>query len=413
MPSIPVENDRVRHGEPAAAPRETTLVLLQMGFRPFFLAAAGWAVGGLGLWLAILTGLFAVPSAFDPIAWHGHEMIFGYAGAAVAGFLLTAIPNWTGRLPVRGLPLAGLALVWLAGRGAVAVSDVIGPGVAAAIDLAFPALLLATVAREIVAGRNKRNLVMVLVLGLLLAGNALMHWEAITDAPTAALGWRVGLAALILLIALVGGRVTPSFTRNWLAKRGATVLPRPFSGLDRVALLIGAAALALWVAAPEARVAGAALVLAGAGAALRLSRWRGLHIGAEPLVLILHMGQGWLALGLVLLGLAILAPAIPVSAGLHALTTGAVGTMTLAIMTRATLGHAGRPLRAGLGTSAIYALITLAAAVRVAAAWPGDLQPMLLTAGGLAWLGAFTLYLALYGPILLGAGRGRGREQGQ
>lgn len=410
---MPVENERGRRAERTAAPRETKLVLLQLGFRPFFLAAAAWAVGGLGLWLATLSGLFAVPSAFDPIGWHGHEMIFGYAGAAVAGFLLTAIPNWTGRLPVRGAPLACLALAWLAGRGAVAVSDVIGPGVAAAIDLAFPALLLATVAREIVAGRNKRNLVMVLVLGLLLAGNALMHWEALTGAPTAALGWRVGLAALILLISLVGGRVTPSFTRNWLAKRGATVLPRPFSGLDRAALLIGAVALALWVAAPEARVAGAALVLAGAGAGLRLARWRGLRTGAEPLVLILHLGQGWLAFGLVLLGLAILSPAIPVSAGLHALTTGAVGTMTLAIMTRATLGHAGRPLRAGPGTVAIYVLVTVAAVVRVAAAWPSEMQPELLIAGGLAWLGAFVLYLALYGPILLGGGRGRALEQGQ
>jgi uncharacterized protein involved in response to NO len=189
-------------------------VFLQEGFRPFFLGAALWSALALCLWLGSLVGHVALPTAFDALTWHGHEMIFGFAVAAVSGFLLTAIPNWTGRLPLQGGPLAVLALTWLAGRAAVTVSAWIGAPLAAAVDLAFLILLLMAVLREVAAGRNWRNLPMPMALGLLIAANLLVHLEALDVAETAALGLRLAMSVLLMLIALVGGRIIPSFTRN-------------------------------------------------------------------------------------------------------------------------------------------------------------------------------------------------------
>jgi uncharacterized protein involved in response to NO len=209
------------------------------------------------------------------------------------------------------------------------------------------------------------------------------------------------MSVLLMLIALVGGRIIPSFTRNWLAKRGVTPLPAGFGAVDKVALVAGAVGLAGWVAAAEPSITGAALIVAGLAAALRLARWRGYRTAAEPLVWVLHAGHGWLALGLFLLGLSHLWAAVPSAAALHALTAGAIGTMILAVMTRATRGHTGRALAAGLGTTSIYLLVTAAAALRVAAAVATGLYLPLLIASGAAWVGAFLLFMALYGMPLL------------
>ncbi|HET6520332.1 MAG TPA: NnrS family protein [Geminicoccaceae bacterium] len=384
--------------------------LLRHGFRPFFLGAGLWAAAALGLWLAALGGRLALPTAFDPVTWHAHEMIFGFAMAAVAGFLLTAVPNWTGRMPLQGLPLAGLALLWLAGRAAVACSGQIGAAPAAAVDLAFPAVLLAAVLREILAGRNWRNLPVCAAVAVLLLANALTHLAALGLAATAGIGLRLGIATLTALIALIGGRVVPSFTTNWLKKRGETRLPAPFGPVDRAALALTLAALLVWTALPEAAPAAALALAAGLAQAVRVARWRGHRTLAEPLVWVLHLGYAWVPAGLLLLGIAGLWPAaLPATAALHALTAGAVGTMTLAVMTRATLGHTGRPLTAGAGTTAIYLLVTAAAAGRVASPLLPDLHLALLTASGLCWVAAFGLFAAVYGPKLLAA-RADGRS---
>jgi len=394
--------DERRDGARTRRPNAEGIALLQLGFRPFFLAAGLWAVLAMALWLAQLAGHLILPSALDPISWHAHEMIFGYAMAAVAGFLLTAVPNWTGRLPVRGAPLAGLAALWLLGRAAVAASGLIGAPMAALIDLAFPVFFLLVVAREIAAGKSRKNLMMVVLLALLALGNALTHLETLGGPATASLGQRLGLAALIFLIALVGGRVTPSFTRNWLAKRDAGRLPAAFGLTDRVALVATAAALLAWIAAPEAPPTPWLALAAGVALAVRLSRWCGLRTASEPLLLVLHVGYAWLPLGLILLAAARLTPLLSGSAALHALTAGAVGTMTLAVMCRATLGHSGRALTAGPGTTAIFGMITLAALLRVGGgAALGEFGAILLLASGAAWIAAFGLFLALYGPILL------------
>ncbi|WP_225309290.1 NnrS family protein [Hypericibacter adhaerens] len=375
-------------------------MLLTQGFRPFFLAAGLWAAAALALWILVLTNGLALPSRFDPLAWHIHEMLFGFVMAAIAGFLLTAIPNWTRRLPVRGVPLAWLAGSWLLGRIACLVSAGLPPWLAIVADLLFPASLVLVVAREIVAGRNWRNLPMVAPVALLGVANLLMHLEAAGVNLPFGLGWRLGLAAVTVLVSVVAGRIVPSFTRNWLARHPGSALPAPHGKVDRVALGILHAGLLAWAFFPEMKAVGAVLL---AGAALnlwRLLRWHGEATAAEPLLLILHIGYGWLVLGAALLGLAQFDLGVPQSAAIHALTAGAIGTMILAVMTRATRGHTGRELSADRVTSLIYALVTLAAIMRVAAAFIGAWTLPLLVASAGFWIAAFAGFLLRYGPML-------------
>ena len=346
------------------------------GVRLFFLLGSAWAAVAVPVWLAAYTHGYVLRGSLPALFWHGHEMVFGFGLAAVAGFLLTAIPNWTGRLPVRGLPLALLAMLWLAGRIAMLI-----PG-AAPLDLAFAAALIFVVARELVAGRNWRNLPMLAALALLFAGNLLFHLGIYG-------GLRLGIATLCMLIALVGGRIVPSFTRNWLAKQGPrTRLPAPESAFDRGALLVTLVALGAWVFS----MAPWLLVAAGIALALRLARWRGQATLREPLLLVLHLGYAWLALGLILLGL-------DVPAALHALTVGAIGTMTLAVMTRASLGHTGRALVADRATVAIYVLVNVAALLRVLSPLAGSQAVIFTSLAGAAWSAAFATFALHYGPF--------------
>lgn len=377
--------------------------LLEQGFRPFFVAAGAWAALSLALWIGMLTGRVALPIAFDPVTWHAHGLLFGFVGAAIAGFLLTAVPNWTGRLPVRGLPLAGLALLWLAGRVAIGVGAWIGPVAAAAVDLAFWLVLATAMAREILAGNNRRNLPVVAAVAVFGAADALVHAGVLGWPAAGPVGLRLGIAVAVLLIALIGGRIIPSFTRNWLAKRGAERLPAVRRPLDAAALIGAVLVLPAWAAAPDRPAVGAALLVLAALHAARLSGWRGAATGAELLVTILHVGYAWVPLGLALAGLAALAPAaVPPVAGLHALTAGAMGTMVLAVMTRASLGHSGRALTADRWTVAIFALVTLAALGRLAAAFLPALWLTLLSLSAIAWIAAFGLFTIVYGRIALG-----------
>jgi uncharacterized protein involved in response to NO len=373
-------------------------VLFSAGFRPFFLLAALWAALAIPLWLLVFTGTDAIPTVLVPAVWHVHEMVFGYGAATVAGFLLTAIPNWTGRMPLQGIPLGILVLLWLIGRAAVLVSGSIGGAAAAAVaDLAFPVVFLAVVAREIIAGRNWRNLPMLAALGFLLAANLLVHLEALGWSATAEMGNRLGIATLLMLISFVGGRIIPSFTRNWLAKfQPGTADPASFDTLDRVVLAITAIALAAWVIVPDGPVTAWAELAAGIALAVRLARWQGGRTWQEPLVWVLHLGYAWLALGLLLLALNGLMPLLPPTTALHALTAGAIGTMTLAVMTRASLGHTGRPLTAGRGTMAIYVLVTFAALFRLLAPLAETHYLFALVIAGAAWSGAFGLFALLY-----------------
>jgi uncharacterized protein involved in response to NO len=378
--------------------------ILTQGFRPFFLAAALWAILGIALWIAMLTTGLAMPSRFDPLTWHIHEMLFGFVMAAVGGFLLTAIPNWTKRPPIAGAALALLAGLWLLGRIACLVSTFLPAGVAMLIDLAFPAALVVTAAREIAAGRNWRNLPMVLPALVLGTANALMHLEADGAAVPLGIGWRLGLATTLILISVISSRIVPTFTRNWLVKRGAAALPAASGWIDRASLGLLHAGLILWAALPDFAPVGALLLCAAAVNCVRLHRWRGIATRAEPLLLILHVGYGWVIAGSALLGLSLLGGPIPQTAALHTLTVGAIGTMILAVMTRATRGHTGRPLSADPATKLIYIFIGLAAVTRVAAAFAGGWTvPLLVGSAGL-WIAAFGGFLWAYGAMLLRPG---------
>jgi uncharacterized protein involved in response to NO len=371
--------------------------LLAYGFRPFFLAAGLWAAFGILLWLPQYLGQLTIPTYFGALDWHIHEMLYGYVAAAIAGFLLTAIPNWTGRLPVSGGSLAGLTLLWLAGRIAVLFSAEIGGTLAAAIDVAFLLTLAVVIAREIVAGKNWRNLRVLTVVGVLIVGNVVFHVEVLRTGA-ADYGIRIGIAAVILLVSLVGGRIVPSFTANWLKRNNPGRLPVPFARFDAMTIAASALALLLWVAAPARPLTGAVMIAAGVLQAVRLSRWAGDRTVADRLVLVLHVGYGFVPLGFLLIGASAWAGAMPPSAGIHAWTAGAIGLMTLAVMTRATLGHTGRPLEAGPATQAIYALVLVAALLRIAAVFTGS--TLMLEAAGFAWIAGFCCFVWLYAPLM-------------
>ena len=381
--------------------RQATSVFLTHGFRPFFLAGGVWSAAALLVWMVVFASGGNLPSRFDPLAWHIHEMLFGFVMATIAGFLLTALPNWTGRPPVSGAPLGLLAALWLLGRIACLISALVPAWLAAVVDLSFPAVLAGVVAREILAGRNWRNLPMIAAVSVLGIADLLMHLEAIDVLMSGGLGWRLGLAAVIVLISVIGGRIVPVFTRNWLAKRQAENLPAAPDILDRASLGILQAGLFAWVFLPESQVVGAVLVIGAALNFWRLLRWRGLATTAESLLLVLHVGYAWLVLGTGLLGLSILDGEPPPTAAIHSLTAGAIGTMTLAVMTRATRGHTGRDLSADHGTNAIYLLVTLAAVTRIAAAFAADwAMPLLIVSAGF-WITAFMGFVLGYGPMLL------------
>ena len=373
--------------------------ILSFGFRPFFLAGALWAAVAVALWLPMFSGHLHLPIAFTPIQWHVHELIYGYVPAIVAGFLLTAVPNWTGRLPVTGTPLLILFLLWLVGRLTVLCSAWVGPALTALVDLSFLSALLIVIGREIVAGNNTRNLKVLAVVSLLFVGNAIYHWEAAVGGDNN-YGTRTGIAAIVMLIMLIGGRIVPSFTRNWLAQRQPGRLPIPFNQFDIVIIAISAAALLSWVAAPEHNLTALMATLAGVLNLTRLARWAGDRTAAEPLVLILHIAYAFVPIGFVCLALSIWQPDLIVPAGaLHAWTVGAIGLMTLAVMTRAGLGHTGQALTATVPIRLIYAMAVIAACARVAAAFDISRQAM-LHASAAAWIAAFTGFIIVYAPLL-------------
>jgi uncharacterized protein involved in response to NO len=374
--------------------------LFSYGFRPFFLGAAAWAALAVALWLPQYFGHLKLPTAFAPLDWHIHEMIYGYVAAAVAGFLLTAIPNWTGRLPVNGYPLAALFALWLLGRLAIAGSAICGLLIAAVVDVAFLLIFAGVAFSEIVAGRNWRNLRVLIVLGVLILGNVVFHAEIIRSG-SADYGIRIGVGALVGLVMLVGGRIVPSFTRNWLVRNNPGRLPQPFSRFDAVTIAASALALICWIALPRFLASGILLIVAGLLQTVRHLRWAGDRTLADRLVLVLHVAYAFVPIGFFLMGAAVLWPTIfPTSAGFHAWMAGAIGLMTLAVMTRASLGHTGQELAASLPTQLIYLCAFIAALSRIIAAF--EPSRVLLHVAATAWILAFGGFAVVFGRLLVG-----------
>jgi uncharacterized protein involved in response to NO len=381
--------------------RGQPFALWSLAFRPFFLAAAVWAALALALLMGVFSTGAALPTRFDPLTWHIHAMLFGFVLAAIAGFMLTAIPNWTGRPPIGGVALASLLALWLVGRIACLVSAFLPLWLAAGLDLLFPAVLCAVAAREIVAARNWRNLMMPLPIGVLAIANLLMYLELAQFNVPAGLGWRLAIAAIIALVSAIGGRIIPAFTRNWLVKRQISPLPAAHGRIDSAALATLHTGLLSWAFFPDTRLVGATLLLGSTLNLWRLARWRGMATLREPLLAILHVGYAWLVIGAALLGGSLLTAVIPEPAAIHALTAGAIGTMVLAVMTRVARGHTGRPLEAYHVTTLVYVMVVLAGLARVAAAFAGQLSFVLLGISALLWVASFLLFVCKYWPMLV------------
>ncbi|MBV1790094.1 NnrS family protein [Marinobacterium sp. D7] len=370
------------------------------GFRPLFLVCALQALSIMLIWLLYLGGSVSLsaPTGWGAVAWHGHEMLFGFVGAAVGGFLLAAVAKWTGRRPVHGAPLVLLTALWIAGRLVTwSGVDSLVPLVLA--NTGYWILLSVLIGREILISGNRRNLVVVLALGIMSLFSLMFQ-----------LGWvdRIHLLeSMVLLIALmislIGGRITPAFTRNWLIRRQTSPeqMPAPFGWVDKLAIGSSILATLAWVSQLSSVVSGVLLLLAGCAQILRLLRWRGLASLAEPLLFALHLGYLWVGIGFLLLGLSQFT-AIPVTAGIHALGVGAMAGMILAVASRAALGHTNRELRAGTLVSLAFLAIHLAALVRVLAALLPQLSLMLMMLAGTIWLLAFGLFAVRYVPILIG-----------
>jgi uncharacterized protein involved in response to NO len=372
--------------------------ILSYGFRPFFLLGAFYSGAIVLLWLPLFFGELAIPSALVPRDWHFHEMLYGYISAVITGFLLTAIPNWTGRLPLQGMPLLVLLAAWLAGRMAVSFSEWTGWLPAAIIDAAFLMLVTAATAREIVAGKNWRNLRVIAIVSVLALANIAFHLEA-HFRGFADYTLRLGVSAVVLLLSLIGGRITPSFTHNWLVRENPGRLPAAFGRFDVIVVVASLLALAVWICVPDSYGTAAVLTFAAVLQAVRLLRWAGIRTFREPLVLILHIGYAFVPLGFAFAALAA-ADVVPATAGIHAWTAGAFGVMTLAVMTRATLGHTGRSLIASPATRLIYAAAVLAAVTRIWAALQPAWTEVLLHVAGFMWVAAFFGFAIVYGPML-------------
>ncbi|MGI2031154.1 NnrS family protein [Rhizobium panacihumi] len=384
-----------------AVPRgllQTGPVLFSYGFRPFFLGGAIWACVTMVLWIAALSGQIEIAADYGFYAWHAHEMLFGFGSAILAGFFLTAVPNWTGRLPVSGWPLAGLFSLWCLGRLAMLAPGWTGVSIAVALDALFLPALLVISAREIIAGKQWKNLKVLIGLGVLTAANLGFHYETIVfGAPDYAS--RFGISAYIALISVIGGRIIPSFTRNWLAKQGATRFPAPFGRFDMAAILCSVIALLAWSSLPENGISAATCGLAAIVQFIRLYRWRGWTTTAETLVTILHVAYLFVPLGFVAIAAAALGY-IDRASAMHVLTVGTMSMMMLAVMTRATRGHTGRQLTASKRTNLCYGAILVCALVRpLSGVLPGQTD-LIYAAAGLFWLAAFGLYLLEYGPML-------------
>ncbi len=388
------------HGEldRPAAPRR--LPFAAKGFRPFFTLGALYAVAIIPLWLAVLAGVSRPAGYLDPLSWHAHEMIFGFVVAVIAGFLLTAVGNWTQRETVVGAPLLGLAALWLLGRLAMLFSASLPRGVPAAVDLLFLPALIVVLGRPLVAAKNRRNFVLLGVLMVLFLANVAVHLDGLglLAAGFAHRARAVALDVVVLIILLIAGRVFPMFTRNATGAQGI----RSHPALDVATVVAMAVVVVLDAVIADWRLAGVLAGLVGLLAAARAVHWGARHSGREPLLWILHAGYAWIVIGLLMRALAVYLPALPTSLATHAITIGGIGSLTLGMMARVSLGHSGRELATAPAMRWAFLAILAAAFARVVLpiVVPAHYLLSLMVAGAF-WLFAFAAFLVVYVPILV------------
>jgi uncharacterized protein involved in response to NO len=378
--------------------------LFSMGFRPFFIAASLYAVFALVEWVLMYAG-HRLPRAWDDgMAWHAHEMIFGFVAAVIGGFLLTAVPNWTKSQPVHGRPLAALLCVWLAGRVVMHLGATMSWPLLAAVDMLFLPALALSLLPSVVQGRSVRNYVFFGILGVLTLLNGVIHagvhGAVLWLDPGAALQAAVFL--VVLMIVILGGRVIPLFTRNALKLSGADVEMKVLPSLERASTASVAFLAALSLGGfGENSLTGWVSILAGILLSVRMAGWYGQRTFAMPIVWILHVAYGWIVLGLLEYGSAVLFRPSLALVALHVLTIGGIGTMTIGMMSRVSLGHTGRPLRAPDTVVAAYVILQLAVLARVAGGLDLADYATAVAASGVLWSVAFGLFALAYLPMLL------------
>jgi uncharacterized protein involved in response to NO len=379
--------------------------LFSYAFRPLFTLVTLYAIIVVPLWAAAWLGFLPMPNALGtPSWWHAHEMIYGFAGAAIGGFALTAVATWTKRPPVSGGPLIVLSVLWVLARICFATSErgMLLPACVA--DLAYGALLFALMSREVISARSQRNYKVLLLLGLIPISNAIFFLGLLRNASWAGNALLAGLWLVVLMVNLIGGRIIPGFTRNWISRQPGdrkhvpARLPPTFERLDLIAswLMLGFAIF--FVAGVPNRWLATLGLMTSLAMFVRLTRWQGIYTGDEPLVWVLHVAFAWLPLGVLMLSAASLG-LLPRSAGIHALTSGAITTMIVAVASRAALGHTNRSLESHPVLTASFALITLAAVFRVAATF-GPGARALLALSATCWFLGFACFGWRYLPIL-------------
>lgn len=374
---------------------------LSYAFRPFFLLNGLFAIVIILLWVLVLNGHGPPTLPPNNVLWHAHEMLVGFALAVIAGFILTAVATWTSRPPVHGPELALLVSAWLAGRLAMLLGGVTPAWLVAALDMAFPLLLAFFAAREIFGARNRRNYPIVAFTFLLAGLNLLFHMGATGMLPGIdRVATLLQLHTVLLLIAVIGGRVIPNFTANWLRRRGAASLPVNHPLIDRATLFMTGVFGVLASIAPASTLTGVIALIVAILHTLRLSRWHGLATGAEPLLLALHVAYAWLPIGYALSASAVLGLTIASTAAMHALTIGAMGGMILAMTTRVPLGHTGRALTASRLTIIAYLALTASVVVRVFGPMVATDYMATIEWSAAAWVAAFAIFVIAYWQIL-------------
>lgn len=398
--SAPMDAPTVTGRSPAL--RSQRFALFDYGFRPFFLFAGLHALVFVPLWLWIHMDAAVPLSRLPPQFWHGHEMIYGFVGAAIAGFLLTAVPSWTGSRGFGGWPLIGLSALWFAGRAAFAACNWLPTWAIATVELSFLPAVAALLAPPLLRARN-RNTPMLVVLGVLwLIDAAFMTAMTLSDPLLAQGALHAAINLVLILVTVISGRIVPAFTANALRARGeaVTISARPWLDRGVIALMIVVAIVDVIGANPLA--SGTLAVLAAFGHAWRLAGWQGFKTLREPILWALHVGYAWLPIGFALKALWLLGGVSWAFSWVHAFTMGVFGTMILAVMTRVSLGHTGRPLVVSRSIAAAYLVLAAAVVVRI---WGSQLDVLgygsALKLSGAFWCIAFALYLLVYTPILI------------
>ena len=384
-------------------PARSRLALFSYGFRPFFLLAGMYALVPIGtIYWAMTTGLWP-EDALPLFVWHGHEMLFGFAAAAIAGFLLTAVPTWTGTRAVSGIPLIGLVVLWLAGRAALSPWAQPASTLTQFFGMAFLPALAIVVAIPLIRTRNFRNLLFIPLLATLFLGEIAFHaryfgWteDQVFD------GLRLTINAVMLLVVIIGGRIVPAFTRNALAAMHRDVTIRSYPAVDRAAILSVVGVLLGDIFAMDSTLTGWLAALSAGLIFIRLAGWGGMRTLDIPLLWVLHLGVCWLIVALALKALWLLGGFAWAMNWMHALTAGVFGTMILGVMTRVALGHTGRPLVVPAAVVVSYVLVSAAALIRVFGPWFAQSHYTLVLAVSVAaWTWAFAICLLRYTPVLL------------